>query len=101
MRQCLLLPLFLALPRVICLPPPFRSKAAEGNPDFAEARGAVTHFRRGQGTAQSLRAALHWTRVITERRIQPLREGPQPVPNEMCSTFQEGDCRPGASACFS
>lgn len=88
---------FLPYPELVNLPC-FSSEATEGNSDFAEARGAVTHFRRKQGTAQSLRAALHWTQVITERRIQPLSAGPQPVPNEMCSTFQEGDCRPGASA---
>lgn len=71
----------------------FRRKAVKGNPDFAEAGGAVTHFPREQGTAESLRGALHWTRVITEWRIQQFSAAPQPVPNKACSTFQEGDCR--------
>lgn len=66
---------FLPYPELVNFPC-FSSEAAEGNSDFAEARGAVTHFRRKQGTAQSLGAALHWARVITERRIQPFSAGP-------------------------
>lgn len=48
LRDNSFLPLFLALHKVNCLPR-FRSKAAEGNPDSAEAHGAVTHFRRTGG----------------------------------------------------